>query len=302
MNTIYDGHIHLMPPIKDTPEVFAGKAKSAGIGGGMIIGFPPAESPLYAAADMSAPSNNERIAVLLDYCAKIPGYHPCHWINPTEPDASEQVQYAKEKGIEAIKVICSHHHPSAGLKTYQKCADLNLPILFHSGILWDGEISIDYNRPSAFECLLDVYNLRFALAHVAWPWCDELIALYGKMRQASFTRKDRKLTPYIDLCPGVPDISRMEVFDKIFRLGYGLADKVIFGVDSTVNSYDAKYAKHVYDTDQRIFSELHGKYGVISMPKCEGSFMAAEKSSDINFLKTFENAVSKNLLGFLHGK
>ena len=27
--------------------------------------------------------------------------------------------------------------------------------------------------------LLDVRGLRFSLAHIGWPWCDELIAVYG---------------------------------------------------------------------------------------------------------------------------
>jgi hypothetical protein len=302
MNKIYDGHIHLMPPSGDQPSTFAAKAKSVGIDGGMIISFPPADSYLYISSKQEVPTNQKRIHDIIGYCSEIPDYHPCYWINPTEPDAVDQVKYAKEQGIAAIKVICSKYPPSAGMKAYRKCAELNLPVLFHSGILWDGEVSAEFNRPAAFECLLEVYGLRFALAHMSWPWCDECIALYGKLRQAQFTRPDRKVDMYLDISPGVPDISREEVFRKLILLGYDVKDNIIFGVDGTVNNYDCGWAKYVCDFDRNLFGEMQEKYGSFKGYSAEGSFMAAAGGNKRDFPKILENAMTKNLLRFLKGE
>ncbi|OGV53005.1 MAG: hypothetical protein A2X49_11320 [Lentisphaerae bacterium GWF2_52_8] len=301
MGKIYDGHIHLMPPHGDSPSVFEAKAKSVGIDGGMIISYPPADSRLYVTKKQKAPSNEQRISEIISYCAKISDYYPCYWINPTEPDAVDQVKYAKEQGIAAIKVICSKYPPSAGLKAYRKCAELNLPVLFHSGILWDGEVSAEFNRPAAFECLLEVYGLRFALAHVSWPWCDECIALYGKLRQAQFAHPDRKLDMYIDICPGVPDISREDVFKKLVLIGYDVKNSLIFGIDSTANSYDCGWAKYVCDFDLKLFKSMQEKYASFKGYFAEGSFMAADGGNKWDFPLILENAMTQNLLRFLKG-
>lgn len=302
MSKIYDGHIHFMPPSGDSPAVFAEKAKSVGIDGGMIISFPPADNYLYTSRRQQAPTNQRRMRDVIGYCAEIADYYPCYWINPTEPDAVGQVEHAKEQGIAAIKVICSKHPPSAGMPAYRKCAELNLPVLFHSGILWDGEVSAEFNRPSAFECLLEVYGLRFALAHVSWPWCDECVALYGKLRQARFARPDRNVDMYIDICPGAPDIVREEVFRKMVLLGYDVKDNLIFGVDGTVNSYDRGWAKYVCEFDRSLFSEMQVKYGSFKGYAAEGSFMAAAGGAQRDFPLILENAMTKNLLRFLRGE
>ena len=59
------------------------------------------------------------------------------------------------------------------MKVYNEIAKHEKPVLFHSGILWDGLNSSSTTSPR-FEALLEVNGLKFALAHVSWPWHDEV--------------------------------------------------------------------------------------------------------------------------------
>ena len=154
MSFIYDSHIHLMPDGRqDTPPEFQAKAAQAGIGGGLIFSQPPSDAQEWETA---APCWQDRIAHVLDFCSRLEHFYPVYWINPTEPDAIEQIVYAKNAGIRAFKVLCSFCHPADGLEAYRKMAELRLPVIFHSGILWDGVNSSPFNRPANFECMLDV--------------------------------------------------------------------------------------------------------------------------------------------------
>jgi predicted TIM-barrel fold metal-dependent hydrolase len=55
-------------------------------------------------------------------------------------------------------------------------SELQLPILFHSGIFIDGR-SGRFCRPAFFEVMRDHPGARVALAHLGWPWTDEAIAV-----------------------------------------------------------------------------------------------------------------------------
>lgn len=298
MEIVYDGHIHMPfdPSIPEvSPQKFAEKASEAGIGGGLIIS-PPPPAQYYSGMDF-----RERISKVLDYCHPLKNYYPAYWIDPTEKDAVQQVAYAKTVGIRALKIICSKHHPAAGLECYRMAAALDLPILFHSGSLWDGEVSADFNRPSNWECMLDVYNTRFCLAHISWPWQSECMALFGKLKQANFLRKDRKTDMYIDCSPGTPEIDREDIFRRFGLLGYDLSDRLIWGVDSSVHQYSVDYAKWIYKWDQNMFAKLQKDWGDWEGFRCEGSFMSAQNQKR-DFNRVFQNATKKNLLRFIGEK
>ena len=71
--------------------------------------------------------------------------------------------------------------------------------------------------------------MRFSLAHISWPWCDELIAAYGKILNASASRADYRGEMFVDITPGTPTIYRREALTKLFTVGYDIQDNVIFG-------------------------------------------------------------------------
>jgi predicted TIM-barrel fold metal-dependent hydrolase len=155
-------------------------------------------------------------------------------------------------------VIFDHFHPShpAALTAFRAIAAAGRPILFHSGILWDGKPSSEYNRPACFEALLDVPGLRFTLAHIGWPWCDELIAVYGKFLNALGHRHSSAVEMFVDITPGTPPIYRRRALTDLFGSGYDVADHVIFGSDCEAPGYNAAWAQEWLRRDEEILTSL----------------------------------------------
>lgn len=292
---VYDAHIHIGAKRACDPQAFLAASSAAGIGGGLILSIPPAGSPESFGESVPA---KERMIKVREFCEACgPTYYPCFWIDVLEKDAVEQVKLAKEMGMRALKIICSHHAPSAGIPVYREAAKYDLPILFHSGILWDGVDSGNFNRPCDFECMLEAPGVTFALAHISWPWTDECIALFGKIRHASGTYK-KNIRFFIDDSPGTPDIYRRDVFRNFALLGYDLSDCLLFGVDSNVHTYNTEWAKYTLDFDREMFASLNDEFQNFDGYLLKAVFdLQGKKRPDLN--DWFNNSVSRNLLRFI---
>jgi len=192
---------------------------------------------------------------ILRFCQDEPLLFPFFFINPVGENALEQIDRAVKDGIAGFKIICNRFYPGDPrcVEVYQHIAGYGKPILLHSGILWDGvNPSGGYNRPVAFEALLPVRGLRFSLAHISWPWCDECIAVYGKFRHAA----DRGGEMFIDNTPGTPEIYRREALAKLFGTGYPITGNLIFGTDNCAENYDWEWARGWIERDREIYEEL----------------------------------------------
>ena len=178
---IYDNHIHIMDGETD-PAGLLRRMREAGVTGGNIISRPP---EMFSAVATPTPAA-ARLDELFAWTSASPEFFPFYWIDPLEPDALAQVAQATERGVAGYKVICSTFDPGdpRALPVYHAIARTGKPLLFHSGILWDGRPSSLHCRPVNFEPLLEVDGLKFALAHISWPWCDECIAVFGKFLDA----------------------------------------------------------------------------------------------------------------------
>jgi len=249
---VLDGHIHLTGG-HGNPSEFGARQAASGIEGGLVISLPPACFGVQRSAGEAA----ERLEHLLEWCEGGHALFPFFWIDPLEPDAVSQVETAVSSGAAGFKVICSRHRPGdpAALEVYRAAAAAGKPVLFHSGILWDGQPSSPFNRPAEFEALLEVPGLRFALAHISWPWCDELLAVYGKMLNAC-TEHGAAVEMYIDTTPGTPPIYRREALTKLFTIGYDVRDRVIFGTDGLAEDYNSTWARTWLRRDLKILEEL----------------------------------------------
>jgi len=250
---VLDGHVHIGKGAAD-PAGLLRRMGEAGVAGGAIISRPPA---CFGRNEDGAPAD-ERLDNLLAWTAGRASLHPLFWIDPTADDALRQVALAVERGVEGFKVIASRHEPgdARAMRAYAAIAEAGRPILFHSGILWDGAPSSEHCRPAKFEAMLDVAHLRFALAHVGWPWCDELIAVYGKFEQARRAAPERAAEMFVDAAPGTPPIYRHEVLTKLFTVGYDVERNVIFGTDCNAGRYDSAWGRQWIERDRAIYDSL----------------------------------------------
>lgn len=249
---ILDGHIHIASG-DPAPNDLAQRMVAVGVDGGLLI----SEHPASFEGALAAASPEARLDHLFAWASAGPNCYPVYWIDPTESDALAQVDLALSKGVAGFKVICDHFYPGdvRALMTYRAIAEAGKPVLFHSGILWDGKPSSNYSRPANFEALLHVPGMRFALAHISWPWVDECIALYGKLGAAK-RRAGKEVEMFIDTTPGTPPIYRREALTKVFTVGYDVADNVFYGSDGRANAYNGDYAKGWIERDRAILDEL----------------------------------------------
>jgi len=248
---VLDGHIHIRAGQED-PSVLRPALEKAGVDGGVVISLPPRSFGWGTGAAA------ERLDDLFRWTGSGTDLFPFFWIDPIEPDAAEQVGLAVQRGVSGFKVICDRFYPGDGraIGVFRQIAAEGKPILFHSGILWDGKPSGKYNPPVEFEALIEVAGLRFALAHLSWPWCDECIAVYGKFLNAQSRRRNFSVEMFIDVTPGTPPIYRRDALTKLFAVGYHVENNVLFGTDCCANDYNDAWAREWIDRDNAIYKDL----------------------------------------------
>lgn len=248
---ILDGHIHI-GSTQTKPGPFLMRMREAGIDGGLVFSaFPGNFTP-------DARPDDERLEHVLQFCAGDDLLFPFYFLDPTAKDAQAQVDRAVEGGISGFKIICTTFYPSDArcLATLRHIASLGKPVVFHSGILWDGiNASGRYNRPVEFEPLLSVTGLRFALAHISWPWCDECIAVYGKLDNA-VKHAGARGGMRIDNTPGTPRIYREDALKKTLMSGYDVMDNLYFGADNFTEDYRVAWVRDWIALDREIYIGL----------------------------------------------
>lgn len=255
---ILDGHIHIGSE-HDNSARFRQGIGEAGVGGGLVISLAP-----NCFSPGAEPGNAEcaigRLDGLFLRTQGDPDLFPFFWIDPMEEDALDQVDIACGRGVMGFKVICDHYYAydERPMAVFRRIAERGKPILFHSGILWDGKFSSLYNRPANFEALIEIPGMRFSLAHASWPWCDECIALYGKFLNAGGNAE-----MFIDITPGTPEIYRRELLTKLFTVGYDVENNIIFGADCAYDDYAGHWAKKWIETDSAIYADLNLGQSVI---------------------------------------
>ena len=261
----YDEHIHIYEDGAVSPEHFAARIAEAGLAGGCVYSREQYPSPRLS--DTTCLTPEQIVDNVIEWCSASPTLYPFYWIDPSRPDAVDLVDMAVEKGIYGFKVIRNNGYPCDGpaLECYRRMAHWNKPLTFHSGILYDGIPSSEYFRPVAFEGLLRVPGIRFALAHISWPWCDECIAMAGKMHDAAWrlrsgrsgaTSRKPGAEPdvarmFVDSTPGAHDSWRRDAFAKIYGTCFRkvLNRRLMFGSDCSVHDYRVAYSRKYQDLD-----------------------------------------------------
>ena len=246
----FDMHIHCHEAPVD-PEKLLAQMDACGIYGGVLFSHYPKESK------PDGFDAETRMNQVLEICRDYPDrLFPVLWIHPHEPNALDVAEEAVRRGIMGFKMICDNYYVSDpdSMALVRKIAELDKPILFHSGILWFGGDSSKYNRPLNWECLVDIKGLRFSLGHCSWPWIDECIALYGKFLNAYANGMGAEM--FFDTTPGTPAIYRRELLTKLYTVGYDVADNVFFGTDCSADQYNPSWTAKWMQTDGAILEEL----------------------------------------------
>jgi predicted TIM-barrel fold metal-dependent hydrolase len=248
---IYDMHVHSFDKQVDSDKLLHAM-ESVNVYGGCVFSNWPKEANASKGTSFKE-RLNEVLSIARGHEDRI---FPVLWIHPFEEDILKKVHIAVEAGIVAFKMICTDFYvdDERCLAVLREIAKLGKPVIFHSGILWDGEPSSKYNRPLNWEALLNVEGLRFSMGHCAWPWVDECIALYGKFLNALNNGKSAEM--FFDITPGTPKIYRKELLTKLYTVGYNVGDNVLFGTDGIADSYRAEWTKQWLDLDQELMDEL----------------------------------------------
>lgn len=250
---IHDAHVH-MEGAMPTGNDFLSRLDAAGIQSANVFSSPPEEAVMKGGLSFS-----ERMRTLLE-CVKEDKKRlfPILWIYPYEKDAVQKAKDAVQSGVMGFKIICDafYVYEPQVMTLVRTIAEMNKPILFHSGILWDGGVSSKYNRPLNWEALIEIPNLRFSLAHCSWPWHDECIALYGKFLNSYVKNPDCTSEMFLDMTPGTPPLYRRDLLTKLFCTGYDISKNLMFGTDCIANRYNIEWAKQWLTRDNALYDEL----------------------------------------------
>ena len=267
----YDEHIHIYKDSEPKPEAFAARLAEAGLAGGCVYSREQTPEPRLTNTTCLTPE--QIVDNVIAWCSASPTLYPFYWIDPSRADAVDLVDMAVEKGIYGFKVIRNNSYPCDGpaLDCYRRMAYWKKPLTFHSGILYDGIPSSEYFRPVAFEGLLRAPGLRFALAHISWPWCDECIAMAGKMNDANWRLKPNRpgatsRAPglnsdvplmFIDSTPGAHDVWRRDAFAKMYGTVFRsvINKRLMFGSDCSVHDYRVAYSRKYQGLDDGYLRE-----------------------------------------------
>lgn len=251
-----DSHVHTgLDPDYAGEQTFRGDQfmavlKKAGMDGAVILSADPIKLASWGA--------EKRMDDCIAVCASHETLYPFYWINPMEEDALDQVDLAVRKGFAGFKMICSNYKVDCNesMDVLTRIAANDKPVLFHSGICWDGMNSANNQKPSNFEALIDIPKIRFALAHVSWPWFDECIAVYGKFNNAYHRRPGMSCEMFIDVTPGTPRVYREEVFRHLLCSDYELRYNLMFGTDCNTGSYNNKWANEWQERDNALYEKF----------------------------------------------
>jgi len=177
---------------------------------------------------------------------------PFAFIDCSYSQAAAEVERAvTEKGIKGVKII-PDRWPAWGeeaLRVYAKAEELGIPILFHTGILWSWGDTSRFCRPCEFEIMMEYPKVRFAMAHIGWPWTDECLAVAGKIMYMRRGRKHDGPQAFVDLTPGTPPIYREDAIHK--ALTYLGDDLILYGSDSVAGRLNDVLAR-----DKELFAKM----------------------------------------------
>jgi predicted TIM-barrel fold metal-dependent hydrolase len=163
-------------------ETFHLELDAAGLGKAVILPIDATTSRGYRVY------SNEQIAELCGLSDRLVGFASVDPHNEAAPDLLEHA--IRELGLRGLKLAppMQEFFPDdaklSGL--YRRAQELGIPILFHAGMSWEPGSRLKYGHPLRFEDVAAEFpKLRIVLAHLAWPWVVDAVALALKYPNVS---------------------------------------------------------------------------------------------------------------------
>lgn len=240
---IVDGHVHMFDEVTDASAIL--KTMDANGVDRMLV-FSKNERE-------SLEGTRENLRQTRDLCAVAPDrLTGLAWLEPTIDGMADLATEALgEMGFVGIKIIPDHWfaHEERLEAWWARMDELEARILFHTGILYGHEDGSRFCRPVYLEKLIHYPRIRFAMAHISWPWCEECLAVMGRMRAGA----KGQWQSYVDLTPGTPPhIRKQAVANAISFCG---PERLMFGTDAGIPQHLGAQ-KACIDADLAILGEL----------------------------------------------
>jgi predicted TIM-barrel fold metal-dependent hydrolase len=124
--------------------------------------------------------SNEQVAELCAMSDRLIGFAS---VDPCRPSAADELEDAVTRlGLRGLKLAPAMQRvpPDAEVMEplYARAEALGIPIVFHAGMSWEPESLLALGQPIRFERAAAAHpRLRIVLAHLAWPWVAEAVAL-----------------------------------------------------------------------------------------------------------------------------
>lgn len=228
---IWDCHVHSYQGTETADEVLR-SMDAAGLTRVSLFSQHPGNI-----RELCPPPGAAEFRAAIDHIAAIQDAAPdrvyaLFWVDPRTDSLLDLVEYALvDRGLHGLKMIPNHWSACDEFlfPLYEKMEALAKPIHFHSGILYAFGDSSRFCRPALYEALINFPSLKFALAHISWPWTDECLALFGHFRSVAGTRQQPGRM-WIDCSRGTPDAWRPEALHKATTFcGSG---RLMYGTDT----------------------------------------------------------------------
>jgi len=124
--------------------------------------------------------SNEQIRELCNMSERLIGFAS---VDPRGPDAPHDLTHAvKALGLRGLKLAPAMQeffpNDRKAYPVYERATELRVPVLFHAGMSWEPGSRLKYGHPMHFEDVAaDFPKLPIVLAHLAWPWVVDAVAL-----------------------------------------------------------------------------------------------------------------------------
>jgi uncharacterized protein len=123
---------------------------------------------------------NDQIVEVCQMSSRLIGFAS---VDPHQDSAAQTLTHAVDRlGLRGLKLAPAMQEffpdDRKAFPVYARAEELKIPILFHAGLSWEPGSRLKYGHPLRFEDVAAEFpKLRIVLAHLAWPWVVDAVAL-----------------------------------------------------------------------------------------------------------------------------